>query len=312
MKLYRAVVRPVMSFASPLQSDTFFGAFCWSFRYCYGEEKLEELLKEMESGSPSVIFSNAFPKGTLPLPLGIRDSLADFEKIENKVERRKAYQNHKKLKNARFVQREWFDKIMIGDYAGFTKGLMEEEVQEHTIIHNLVSRDAGIVKETEESGNLYEEDEFFVEDTCEYDVYILSSLDEAQLKQVIEMMLLLGIGKNKSTGKGAFELKDWQKEEGFIKKPEANAFMALSNFVPSSSDPAQGWYKTLVKYGKLDREYAASDIPFKKPILFLQSGAVFLEDAVKEFYGRCVKHVSIKDNIVVNAYTIAVPICINL
>lgn len=308
MKRYRIVIRPIMSFSSPLQSDTLFGAFCWSYRYSYGEEALTELLDAMKKGSHLVIFSNAFPKSTLPLPLGIRDTLADFEKIENKEERRKAYQNHKKIKSAKYVEKDWFEKICKGDYAGFTKGLVDEGVQEATVMHNMVSRDVGIVKKNEDdqSGNLYDEDEFFMEAGREYDVYMDSSLEEETLKQVVQLMFLLGIGKNKSIGKGAFELLEWHQENKlFIEN--ANAFVTLSNFVPAKNDPVNGQYKIITKYGKLDREYASSDIPFKKPILFLQAGAVFYEENVREYYGRCVENVSVMEGVVVSGYAMVVP-----
>lgn len=308
MRLYRAVISPMVSFASPLQSDTLFGAFCWSYRYCYGEDKLEELLLETRKGKPCVIFSNAFPKGTLPLPLGVKDASADFERIEKKEERKKAYQEHKKLKNAHYVEKAWFRKIQVGENSGFTAGIEEEDVQELTVPHNLVSRQDGVVKNLDGSGSLFEEDEYFGAPGFEYDVYILSSLSESTLKPLVQMMFLLGIGKNKSTGKGSFELKEWYEEQKLFDCPDANAYMALSNFIPAGDDPVDGWYKPLVKFGKLDREYAMSESPFKKPLLFLQAGAVFRTEQVNMYYGSCVEKVSARDGVVVNAYTIAVPL----
>lgn len=312
MRLYRAVISPVVSFASPLQSDTLFGALCWSFRYCYGEDKLKELLMETRAGKPPVIFSNAFPEGTLPLPAGMRDASADFERAGKKEERQKAYQRHKKLKNARYIERSWFWKVRSGEDSGFTAGLAEDEVRELTVTHNMVSRQDGVVKNLDGSGSLFEEDEYFGVPGHEYDVYILSSLSENILKPLVRMMFLLGIGKNKSTGKGSFELKEWYEEQELLDCPEANAYMALSNFIPAPGDPAEGWYKPFVKFGKLDREYAMSETPFKKPLLFLQAGAVFRTEKVNLYYGSCMENISVIDGVVVNAYTIAIPIRLNM
>lgn len=312
MRLYRAVISPVVSFASLLQSDTLFGAFCWTYRYCYGEDELEELLKECRDGEPCVIFSNAFPHETLPLPLGVRDIAADFERIEAKKDRKNAYQQHKKLKNARYVEKNWFRKMQAGVNSGFTAGLEEDTVREMTVPHNLVSRQDGVVKNLDGSGSLFEEDEYFGAAGCEYDVYILSSLEEDRLKQMVRLMFLLGIGKNKSTGKGSFELRGWHEERELLDCPDANAYVALSNFIPAKEDPTEGWYKPLVKFGKLDREYAMSDTPFKKPLLFLQAGALFLTKPVNLYYGSCVENVSVIDGVVVNAYTVAVPMRLNL
>lgn len=310
MKFYRVIIKPISSFSSQLQSDTLFGAFCWSYKYSYGEEVLERMLREMEEGNVQLIFSNAFPTGTLPLPLGVYDQSADFENLKKKADRKRAYQQHKKLKSAKYIQKEWFEKVQRGDCCGFTNGLKEDIMHGQSTVHNMVSRDTGIVGKTGEAGNLFEEDEFFVGAEDSYDVYILSSLDAEVLKNTIKLMCFLGIGKNKSVGKGAFQLLQFCEEH--FDKAKSNAFMALSNFVPAKNDPIVGRYKTLVKYGKLDREYASGEIPFKKPILFFQAGAVFMDEEVRPFYGRCIKNISAIDNVVTNAYTIAVPMWINL
>lgn len=308
MQLYRGVIRPVTSFGSPLQSDTLFGAFCWSYRYCYGEAALSAMLQAFEN-EPQIIFSNAFPKGTLPLPIGIFDPKSDFTKIKSKEEKQQAFQKRKKTKNARYVTREWFERIQQGELSGFAEGLRNDGVKELTVMHNMVSRDTGVVQKDENGGNLYEEGEFFPDGNTEYDIYVLSSMDSDVLKKTIETMLLLGIGKNKSVGKGSFELKSWEKDNSLLNAEKGNAFVALSNFVPAQSDPTDGRYKTLVKYGKMDRSYAMDETPFKKPILFLQAGARFHTEEVREYYGKLLKNIVVRPEVVVNAYTIAVPIC---
>ncbi len=306
MQLYRAEICPISSFSSQLQSDTFFGAFCWSYKYIYGEKDLENLLLEMKRGTPPVIFSNAFPTGMLPMPLEIHDQTTDYKNIENKGELKKAFQKRKKLKSAGYVAKEWFYEICQGNDSGFTAGLGSDDIYEQTVVHNMVSRGSGTVENIDGSGNLYEEDELFVKEGSTYDVYILSSLETEVLRKTFEMVCFLGIGKNKSTGKGTFRLLNWQEEQ--IKNVNANGYVALSNFVPAREDPVDGHYKFLIKYGRLDREYASDDIPFKKPVLFFQAGAVFRDDLVRPYYGRCIEHISIRDEVVTNAYTIAYPI----
>ena len=307
MQLYRARLRPLSSASTQLQSDALFGAFCWSWRYRYGESALEQLLREMEEGAPGVTFSNAFPTGTFPLPLGIRDAQADFDRIEAKAERKKAYQEHKKLKNARYLRADCFARVRDGDCTGFTAGLAGDGMQEQNTMHNMVSRGSGTVQNLDGSGSLYSDDELFMETGAEYDVYLLSGLPEDKLKETAELMLLLGFGKNKSSGKGAFELRGWERLPAFAARPGDNAFLALSNFIPAKGDPAKGYYKTAVKYGKLDREYAASEQPFKKPLLYIQAGAVFRAAEFQPYYGRLVKNVAVRPGVVVNGRTLAIP-----
>ena len=308
MQLYKAVIKPKTSFISELQSDTFFGAFCWSYVYIYGEEELRKLLNDCWDNKPPIIFSNGFPSGTLPLPLGIFDEDNDFDKIHDKNERQKAYQNNKKIKKARFVTLDKFNEIINGKINGFTKCLVNEEKIKITVPHNMVSRDSGIVENTDGAGNLFNTEESFIGNKTTYDIYILSSLDFEVLHKCIELMFDLGIGASKSTGKGSFELIELNYFNGFNIPDNPNSYIALSNFIPNEDDPIEGYYKTFVKFPMLDREFSNSESAFKKPLLFIQSGANFYTNDTRTYYGKCIKDVSIRSkDITINACTIAIP-----
>lgn len=305
MPLYRAVIAPCSSFASPLQGDTLFGAFCWSYLRRRGEAGLRELLEHCRAQRPPVIFSNGFPTGTFPLPCGVFDEANQYETIESKAQRREAYRRNKTVKNARYVKADAFWRIVSGDRRGFTGDLRGEGSIPGETMHNMVSRDSDTVENLDGAGNLFVSEETF-SDTA-YDCYILSTLDAEELRNTLDLMLTLGIGADKSTGKGAFRLEDFS-ECGFPAPETANGFVALSNFIPASHDPVEGSYKTFVKFPKLDREFAGSDMPFKKPMLFLKCGAAFRTNEIRPFYGRCVSGVSLRNpDILLNACTIAVP-----
>ena len=96
--LYRITIKPISSFVSKLQSDTFFGAFCWSYKYLYGDEQLEIFLDECLQGKPKVIFSNAFPAGYLPVPLGVYQRPCLLDMTEDKKTRKAAYEKNKEYK----------------------------------------------------------------------------------------------------------------------------------------------------------------------------------------------------------------------
>lgn len=313
MTLYRAAIAPEGPLASPLQSDTLFGAFCWSWLRCFGEGSLKaEILLPAQGGEPPVIFSNGFPGGGLPLPMGCYDMGNRFEQLTGKGERRAAYQRNKKLKGTRFVSRPAFDRIQAGNWQGFTDELMEEGGKEDTTIHNMVSRDSGTVENLDGAGNLFGSDRRFFDPSQRFDCYILTALEEKRLAAVLELTLSLGIGADKSTGCGIFHLEALTEDKELLVPPEnANGFIALSNFIPAKGDPTEGFYQTLAKYPKLDREFAMSATPFKKPMLFLKAGAMFRAGSLKEWYGRCITGVAaIKEPVTVNGCTIAAPVCV--
>lgn len=115
MKLYKAVINPTSSFTSALQSDTFFGAFCWSYLYLYGEDALVQLINNYKKGSPDIIFSNAFSVNRLPMPFGISDSLASTHDNTN-VDPYKKYIEDKKLKDTSEISLDDFNLLINGNF----------------------------------------------------------------------------------------------------------------------------------------------------------------------------------------------------
>lgn len=308
MILYKATIMPMAAFTSPLQSDTFFGAFCWSYKYLYGEEVLKEFLQKNLEETPQIIFSNAFPSGYLPLPMGIYDQDRSRYDAVDKSNAKKIYQENKKYKKCTLIRNGGFQEIQKGIWRGYSKYVSGAYTKQAGMTHNMVNRSNGTVGRSDEGGNLYVTDEFFAGSGEIFDVYILSILEKNFLEKVLSLMFDLGIGADKSTGKGYFKLLSLEEEKELGDCEDANGYVALSNFIPAKNDPMDGWYRTLVKYGKLDREYATSQYPFKKPLLYIQAGAMFKTNQVKNYYGTFVKDASLMKDVVVNACTITLPI----
>ncbi len=307
MEFYKANISPESAFSSPLQSDTFFGAFCWSFKYLYGEHELERFLRKSMDERPQIIFSNAYPKDYFPLPMGTYDAGRQRYNAVGMAEARKIYQDNKKYKKYTMVHKDAFKKIQNGIRSGYSGFLGDEQIEQAETIHNTVGRANGNVGSTEGSGSLFVMDEFYAGGGKSFDIYILSELDKDTVSEVLSLMFELGIGADKSAGKGHFKISPLEEEKELGACSNANGFMAISNFIPAADDPSDGWYKTFVKYGKLDREYAAGQFPFKKPLLYIQSGAVFKTSHPKPWYGRFITNISAIKGVVVNACTLAVP-----
>lgn len=314
MQLYKAEISPNASFCSPLQSDTLFGAFCWSYKYIYGEDKLLEFIQLCKQQKPPVIFSNVFPHNAVPVPLGLNILQKDFIHVGSKEEGKKRYQENKKLKNAEYITIETFQALnaSITDCSQLKVEIKKKEEVESGIMRNMVNRNSGTVeKGVDNAGNLFEQVEYHTKLGIVFDVYILSSLEAECLKSVLELMFTLGIGANKSIGKGTFNLQSLELCNIFQKPTNANGVMFLSNAIPKENDPVNGFYKVFVKNSKLDREYAIGSYPFKKPLLYLSSGAVFYDTEIKQFYGRCVCNVANVEgvnDIIVSGFTIAIPL----
>lgn len=309
MSLYRISIKPITSFCSPLQSDTFFGAFCWSYLYNFGEDSLRELLYNYKIGMPDIIFSNAFPCGTIPMPIGLDKAVKKQEGSFSKEERYQKYIENKRMEN--------ISKISLRDFNRIINGVIEfssnNMVVEHTYMNwrNLVNRETNTVGNIEGEGNLFEIEEIYT--TGAYDIYIYSTLAKDILDCTLKDMFCFGIGAQRSVGKGAFEIfEELEVFHGFNIPESPNAFVALSNFIPQKDDPTDGYYKAFVKYPKVSYISSEGDSPFKKPLIFLKAGSVFFDQPIKTFYGSCIEKVALKggsisDEIIIGAYTIAIP-----
>lgn len=297
MTLYRMVISPEAPVASKLQSDTLFGAFCWAWLRCFGQQSLEEdIITPSLCHEPPVIFSNVFPHDALPLPLGCYDKGTRFETITDKSERRKAYQRGKKLKNTRFVSLEAFERIRSGNWYGFSDSLVDDQGESNNTLHNMVSRESGTVENIDGAGGLFSLERRFFRRGQQLDCYVFSSLTEDVLKKVLALMLALGIGADKSSGCGVFRLEEFTSADRLAQIPaDTNAVMMLSNFLPAKGNPTDGWYQILPKYSKLDRELASEEYPFKKPLLFIKAGSTFRVKSPDPWYGRCVTGITAVD-----------------
>lgn len=313
MNLYKIVIRPVTSFCSPLQSDTFFGAFCWSYLYQYGEQALQEFLHNYKAGKPDIIFSNAFPAGRLPMPMGINGFSKKQEHLPTKLERYQKYVADKKNAYLSEISLDDFNRVINGE-TELSSDFRNMELKTMSW-RNMVNRETDTVENIEGESCLFEVEQIY--SRGEYDVYILSVFDKEKLDRILEQMFQSGIGAQRSVGKGAFHITSELEEFNEFKFPEnPNAFVALSNFIPGRGDTADGCYKTFVKYPKVSYVSAEEDSPFKKPLIFLKAGSVFYDQPVREFYGSCMERVALKDGrvsdeIVIGAYTIAIPCYVN-
>ena len=277
MQLFKLTIRPTSPFCTSLYSDTLFGAFCWSYKYIHGEEKLDSLIQQCIDGKPPLLFSNAFPHDAIPVPLQVMNFNRDFVRETDKEIGKRNYQLNKKFKKAEYITVSAFQSLSEKGFKGEknTDIIVKSPLSEHDTIRNLVSRDTGIVENRDGAGNLYAQTETFTMPESTFDIYIRTDFSIEELRQVLDLMFLLGIGGNKSVGKGRFSIESLAAASEFGHKNKANAYLLLSNYIPQKSESSKGYYATFIKNGMLDREFANGHNPYKKPLLFIRSGAVF-------------------------------------
>lgn len=292
MKAYKATINPISAFGTTLKGDTIFGHLCWALRYKFGENKLNELLKSYEN-EPFLIASDAFLNGNLPKPKA--PSFCLNESLENKKE------NRKKI---------WLslDDLQNGNFAKAQKE-PENLNKCEAVVKNSLNYLNFCTGDSAEFAP-YSEIESIVPKS---DIYFLldeSKLQANELKQALEFLAKMGYGKNASTGKGRFILSAFDELKTPLIQNNANAFMSLSPCVLDSS-LQNCYYEPFTRFGKHGGDLA-NNKPFKKPILLVDSAAVFWDIAHKGYIGKAIKGHSAHANTYHQGYAILVSTKIRL
>jgi CRISPR-associated protein Csm4 len=314
---YRATLHPRSATLTPWQADTLFGHLCWLMRYADGEASLQAFLAEYRRGAPPLLFSDGFPGDWLPRPLVPPPGLP---RERAKAAQVRAMREAKAGKGVRWVSLDEFNTLRRGQPVTLTP--RPALAAQRTVLKNQINRlTFGTTPALEEvgGGNLYNADELaFVQAAglkrlgLDVSLYVRARDADwaARARELLRGLSQGGYGAKKTAGYGHFDLVSWEAFTGLDEPPSgANGFISLSNWVPAGGDPTQGFYATMVKYGKLGEEWARSENPFKFPLIMLTAGSSFYAPApIREWYGRLVEGIApAEPRVVQYSYAFAVP-----
>jgi len=289
MKYIKTTWKILSALETPLQADTIFGHICWAMRYVYGDEELKSFL-DSYSVQPPMIISDGMPEGYLPVPI------IPFGPANEET-------NIKQLTKISWVKADSLKKIRIGFNRSElikllelthleTKG-KEDGSDKEIISHNTIDR---LTNTAVKPGGFFQEEAEFFDDKEKnaMAVYFLINEDIINKKKLDNILFFIeqsGYGQNKSTGRGKFSITS-REDTGFFDKSEKyNAFMALSSFCPSKTDPVSGFWDLTAKFGRLGGDFAKYGIPYKRAVTMLKRGSFFITDSVLPYYGRILDNV---------------------
>lgn len=295
MKSLKLTLSCLSALASPMQSDTIFGAFCWSFAYRYGSDLLSNHLINKK---PFFVCSDAFPEGLLPMPiLQPAPSTATDDIVE--------YANRKKFKKQALIPLAHLSNVspvtvnsLFHKYQANSCKILKIEAQ--TIMKNTIDRKTGTAAI---EGGLYSVVETFYEENSRMIIYIKYDDTVISLEEIIQIWADLaqnGIGKDKNTGKGKFAIESFSETPPELAYNDQNAFISLSHGLPDA-DCHLNFGKTITKFSKHGGDLAISGQPYKNPIMLYRPGSTFRVNTFKEYYGQYISGVSNKKGHVHNA-----------
>ncbi len=307
MKVVR--IYPKTNFHTYLNSDTLWGNLVYAYRMIYGIDKTSELLKSYENGIPFKV-SSIFPFEIeeseitytyyLPKPIScvsIREAknpdemtyLKDFKKIRY-VDKKtfEEYLNGKMDDNSLFERFLLLQKELEKNESERNEKLIKEiefkyksSLSPSYNMHNSIDRMSGSTLQAEGSGQLYWEEEFIIKDKeIETGIYFLVDGNNASLIEApLRLLSHLGIGGNKSIGKGNF---DFEIEDFSINQPaHYNSYITLSLFQPNideinllQDDKVDLFYDITTRFGKVSRDFNL-EFQDKNPVICFTEGSSF-------------------------------------
>lgn len=285
--IYRATLLQRGATLTPWQADTIFGSLCWAIARREGEAVLQGFLARYEGDEPPLVLSNGFPDGLLPAPLAPRPRREALTRHEEREIQAAA----KRLKGKTHLPLNLFQQACAG--RDVSLGLVTPPGVTRDSLKNTVSR---LGLGTVDEGGLYHVTEAWGAaggDGAMMVIYMRVVDDVVDLVgRAVREMAQSGYGRRISVGYGQVELREWAPTADLdFNIPDANGFVALSNFCPARDDPTQGYYRTLVKYGRLGegRSVTQGLSPFKRPLIQLIAGSCFYTNgAARAYYGRLV------------------------
>lgn len=283
-------IKPESSFPS-LHSDRLFGAMCVAIKDIYGENELQEILK-----NPFLV-SSAFPyigkekERFFPKPM---------EELEFHKEFRRYFDESKRLRVVRYVQEDIFNKIINGELKDINlieelrtraykirNSFLFEDLKEHFDIY-LQEQPRNIINRmTHESlGIFYSHGEYY----NNVGLFFLIRCAEDQ-KAIVESSLKYlqdkGFGPDISVGAGAFTIEGFSDESPIKEPPDRRNFLTLSRYIPTV-DELEHYQTNGGSYELISKRGISPDGRVKKRVRFFAEGSV-LPDMGKEKYGRIVE-----------------------
>ena len=285
-KEYRLKIKPLSTYITPWQSDTFVGHIFWAIKYIEGDAFLEQVIDDSKNLKPPFIFSNAILENLLPKPDYPTLRRSELMALGQEIIGEDYYKELKKIKkNNLLCEAEFLNYIngcnakkLIKNKLVLEKNKKSDNVESKksnsaiaiNMTHNTINRLTG----TTVDNSLFTNVEYFANGNLDFFIKLREDFPLEKLKKYIEYVSLNGFGKKASTGKGAFQILSLEENKTSFKVENPNAFMVLSNYIPKVGDYEEVLsVKTLTKFGKVGGN--EDNNPFKKPFICFEAGSLF-------------------------------------
>ncbi|HMQ46019.1 MAG TPA: hypothetical protein PKA00_01375 [Saprospiraceae bacterium] len=241
-------LKPISGYSSDLRSDTLWGVMIWAAAQLLEQAELDEVLHQSQDGGDKGIFVSsmftAIDKGEnqferfLPKPLKPVPMAAENWQELGFAEAKERLRDKKQARDkANLLESNW--QYEAQQIQGGTATKETEQVKRKEFVNTHVAIDR-IYKHTlklNNGGQLFHTPEYRLELKGKSKggtpvLYFLATGNTALIRQCLRLLRHLGIGGDRSTGKGTFELLH-DESIHFPEPADCNALMSLSLYHPT-------------------------------------------------------------------------------
>ncbi|GIX41994.1 MAG: hypothetical protein KatS3mg129_1727 [Leptospiraceae bacterium] len=276
-----------LSFHTEIKSYTIFGAFCWAYRFLYGNNQLIEFL-ETFSKNPKFLISSPFPllkdKPLFPKPLlklETEENLSIIDKLKRKPYKKASFITINVLKDIIDGNIKTQNDLMKTYNVKGSIIYKSEEFQNkeeillkyHNIIqtHNLINRYNNITENLYfENGRFTPQEHYFLVQFCDLEF-------QSKFEEALKFIEDLGIGGNKNIGWGKIEIEPLNLDISFLQNHQSNFFITLSPIIPDKNLVANKSYYNLRTFQSYT-EGTFSDGILKNKIIYLEEGSLIYKE----------------------------------
>ena len=292
---------PQSTFITDLRSDTLWGIICWAIRNLYGNKELESFINSYQSEKPEFIISSAFPftinKNEDKIPCFPRPILPlkkfmppDINKTTS--EKVADVSLRKKIKKVTLLKKELFEKYINGSLNNdYIISAIKDEVQSifppkletESITHNRINRIKGGTLKIDEADQLFHSTEMYFANENEGEIkhgaglFFLAKGNIEKLKTALRWLSHVGIGGDRSTGKGFFK---FEVEDFSLNEPaDYNSVTNISLYYPAKEELQLFKNNMYFNYQLEERQGYIGFLKYQKfdklPTMMFKEGSVF-------------------------------------
>lgn len=303
MNDYRLRLKLLSPMSTNLWSDVLFGHICWALRFLKGKKFLEEEFLPQFDNHPPFLISDGFVSDTIVKPILPQMNDEELKKLifklkelfpgsqplsEDSITKKNYLLGLSKIKGLRkkvksipieiffSLQNECNEAKLIelllkkGYEPDYSNGKSIE------VTHNTINR---IKSSVLDEGGLFTTTLMFYKPGTTFDIYV-KVFNESYLQYLqdsFEYICKTGFGKDKSIGKGWFEIASPLEKFNGFGFSQGEWVVSLSSFA-LNIEVENIYYNLKTKFGrvymKLDDTNSSDFTPFKKPVIMLESGSI--------------------------------------